>query len=239
MASINIGSGILPTSADFKYSAPVSVSVLGTFITDNIILDIKNVKVTKINLTKINRIINALNALGEKGGNLSNLNPAFETISDDKYLAINKRLRLDSCTILMRQNKNIVQTYVSGRNESIKEFIGMGDWEISVTARMTGFLSSLLPAAGDNVITNNLPISSASPFEDIFPADALDTLRIVAATNQKIPIVSKFINTMGVKNVIVKEVSCNPIQGSGNEFDLSMELIQDDDDIDFTNYEVK
>lgn len=46
--------------------------------------------------------------------------------------------RIDDCLIQVTQNKKILETEIQGRDGTVKEYIGMGDFQVNVVGRLNG-----------------------------------------------------------------------------------------------------
>jgi len=150
---------------DFRKSAPIGVSPLGTLIFDDLYFP---------------------NGVSSEG---------------KEY----EGLHIISASVSVSQAKNIVQTKIAGQDGTIKEFVSMDDYVITVSAK----------------ITENL---------NVFPAEQLATWRELANVSENLQIQSKFLNEyFEIYKVVVKDFSVDTIQGSLNEVNLNFTLISDND----------
>jgi len=156
--------GIIPSLEDFKQSAPIGVSPLGTPIFDDVFFP-----------------------AGSYGG------IEYES------------LRVQSAVISVSQSKNIIKTKVAGRDGTIKEYVSLDDFNISINAKIT-------------------------ELANIFPADQLTAWKELAKVSKNIDIISKLLNDyFDIFKVVVESFTVNPVQGSLNEVNLLIELVSDED----------
>ncbi|OPZ82851.1 MAG: hypothetical protein BWY74_04565 [Firmicutes bacterium ADurb.Bin419] len=106
---------------------------------------------------------------------------------------------IDCALFTVIQEKNIVETEVAGRNGSIKEFIGMKDYEINIKG----------------VIASNLP--------GVAPTEHVENLIAFLEYQQSLGINSSFLNDIfGVMEVVIISYTCPQVEGgiSQQEFEI-------------------
>ena len=131
--------------------------------------------------------------------------PSGSFIDKDGNTVDYDELQLQSAVVSVNLEKNIVETQVSGRNGTIKEYISDGDYSISIDAKITELFN-------------------------VIPFDQMERWRRIAGAPESISIISKFLNNIfDIFNVIITRFTINNIPGSLNEIDLRIELKSDID----------
>lgn len=118
----------------------------------------------------------------------------------DKYTLI-----LDEALITVSQTKNIVKTPINGRNGTVKEYISLGDYSISVQAFIT----------------------SRNPNE--FPVEQLDLFELYANLDRQINIESRFLEVFRVRSFVIESYRIGQQQGFRNRIPISLNCISDQD----------
>jgi hypothetical protein len=121
-----------------------------------------------------------------------------------------------SCLITIRQKKNIIKTEIQGRNGSIKEYISMGDYMITIEG---------LIVSEELFSPISFPKFEVDGFKEImeFAGDSgQNNLDIIC------PLVNKF-----AQKVVVDEYELKEIQGSINTLEFTIELSSDDNPLNF------
>lgn len=93
----------------------------------------------------------------------------FGDIYDENGVLIDVHTPIDTALFSVNQTKNIVRTNINGRDGTIKEYIGMGDYQINIKGVICGS-------------------------NGVYPADEVENLMKFLAYDQSIPIDSKFLN---------------------------------------------
>lgn len=122
------------------------------------------------------------------------------------------QLRIDAVLIDAALPKNIVKTPLNGRNGTIKEYISDSDWIVT-------FRGSLW-----------------SGKIDVFPKDDFDTLVRLCKIQKELVVVSKFLQMLGVHNLVVERASfpqregywSNPLFEIQCASDIPVELIENE-----------
>ena len=100
--------------------------------------------------------------------------------------------KIQSVRFILSQEKNIVETPISGRNGTVKEYNNDGDYQIALNADI-------------------------NERENIFPAEQLQQFQEIKKVPQSIPIVSKILNGIfDIDDVVITEFALNPNTGKGN-----------------------
>lgn len=96
---------------------------------------------------------------------------------------------IDTALFSVNQTKNVVRTSINGRDGTIKEYIGMGDYTINIKGVICG-------ANG------------------VYPADEVDSLKQFLVYDQSIPILSKFLNEVfDIYEVVILDYDINQEEG--------------------------
>ena len=111
----------------------------------------------------------------------------------------------DSCLITVNQNKNIVKTQIAGGNGTVKEYIGMGDYEIKIQGMIVGRYANL-------------------------PPDITDKIRIIEILKAPIslPVSCSFLDMFNVNSVVVDDYEFSQIEGTRNAIGVSISCSSDE-----------
>ena len=90
-------------------------------------------------------------------------------------------LIIDTVVFEARQTKNIVKTFVQGRDKSVKEYINSGD--INITIR--------------GAIVNNI-------FKNFYPTRDVEIFKKLMDVPKSLVVQSKFLDLLGIKNITVE-----------------------------------
>ena len=126
--------------------------------------------------------------------------PAGAYINNEGVTIDYAELKLQSVQVTINEEKNIIETPVSGRKGTVDEFVNEGDYIIMVTAKVTELFN-------------------------VVPFDQLERWRRIKESPESIPVISKLLNSIfDVYKVLIRNFSMDTIPGSLNEVDLSFEM---------------
>ena len=97
-------------------------------------------------------------------------------------------IRLDTVLLTISQSKNIVTTQIQGRNGTVKEYIGMGDYNISIQGIITG--------------TNG-----------VYPIDAVSNLKKILVASVPLAVNSWYLQNLDIDSVVVNDFTLNQVAG--------------------------
>lgn len=167
--------GTIPTIEEFRQSAPIGISPIGTPVFDDVTF------------------------------------PAGSYITLEGKTVDYDKIKLDTAKILVNQTKNIVKTSVAGLDYTIKEYMSLGDYVVTINGKFTELF-------------------------DIFPAEKMFAFKGLVNVPENIPVISKFLNEyFDIFNVVVTDFSAAPVIGSLNEVSVNMTLLSDKDTL-LNNY---
>lgn len=110
---------------------------------------------------------------------------------------------VDTVTFEVNRVKRIIETHIQGRDNSIFEYIGNSNYEITCTG----------------IISNK---------NNVFPLDASRNLQRIFDVPQQVPIISLFLNDLfEIFNVVIKQHRINQVPGTRNEIPFSFVASQD------------
>ena len=118
-------------------------------------------------------------------------------------------ITLDYCLLTVNQTKNIIVTPIQGAPGTVKEYIGMGDYQITVTGMIINRAANApaIGLGGENTLQEYLlapiPLSVSCNFLDFF----------------------------GINTVVVQSFKIGQVTGARNSVDFSMELLSDTDPV--------
>ena len=97
-------------------------------------------------------------------------------------------IRLDTVLLTISQSKNIATTQIQGRNGTVKEYIGMGDYNISIQGIITG--------------TNG-----------VYPIDAVSNLKKILVASVPLAVNSWYLQNLDIDSVVVNDFTLNQVAG--------------------------
>lgn len=100
-------------------------------------------------------------------------------------------ISLSTVLITVMQRKNIVSTPITGRAGTIKQYMGLGDYEISIRG---GVFSE----------------------DNSFPEELLNTLITVCEAPVSLKVSSRFLNLFDIQEMVIKNYNFNQRQGHEN-----------------------
>ena len=110
---------------------------------------------------------------------------------------------IDTVTFEVNRSKRIIETEIQGRDNSIFEYIGNSNYEITC----------------NGIISNK---------DNVFPLDVARDLQKVFDVPQQIPIVSLFLNDLfEIYNVVIKSHNITQVAGKRNEIPFTFVASQD------------
>ena len=98
---------------------------------------------------------------------------------------------LNDCVLTVSQEKNIMQTYLQGRDSSVKEYISDGDYSISAE----------IGIGGDYLLSTN----NQYDVSDAYPLDELSMfIKNVLKPKQALEVSSDWLDLWGIRSVVIK-----------------------------------
>ena len=110
--------------------------------------------------------------------NIEFLTDSYETAIKGQ-LRDTPRLRFDAVLLTVSQAKKIIKTEIQGRNGTVKEYIGMGDYEVQVNGIITGENGH-------------------------YPMDEVLFLKQMLDAPIPIPVACTYLNNLGIHNLVVE-----------------------------------
>lgn len=125
----------------------------------------------------------------------------YETLAGER-IEIKKGIIVDTVLFSVSQSKNIVTTPIQGRDGTVKEYISMGDYDISIEGKI--------------VSQNN-----------DFPEDDVNELIQILNAPVAIKIISEFLAFFGIHESVVENYDFPQMEGFRNEQSFSISLLSD------------
>lgn len=104
------------------------------------------------------------------------------------------------CTV--SQAKKIIKTEIQGRDGTVKEYIGLDDYQVNI--------NGIITAANG-----------------VHPADTVTELKKMLDAPVPIPIISSFLNRLGIYNVVIENYTLPQVAGGYSKQDFSINAISD------------
>jgi hypothetical protein len=111
-------------------------------------------------------------------------------------------LTLATVLITVSQPKRIVKTEIQGRNGTVKEYIGMDDWQITINGILTG------------------------P-NGIYPVEDMSDLRDILKAPITLPVVSRYLQMMEIFNIVVQDYTLDQEPGGFSKQNFTINAISD------------
>lgn len=127
--------------------------------------------------------------------------PQYTDVSQNKVISgASVKLLTILCTV--SQAKKIVKTDIDGRDGSIKEYIGMDDYAVTINGIITGY-------------------NGQRPVEQVL------ALKKVLDAPVPLVVVSNYLNDLGIYNLVVESYDFNQEAGGWSKQDFSITAISD------------
>lgn len=127
----------------------------------------------------------------------------FDAITLDSGGAVTHLYPIDTVLFSVRQTKNIVRTNINGRDGTIKEYVGMGDYEINIKGVIAG-------ARG------------------VYPVDAVDNLMEFLTYNQSIKVYSKYLNErFNIDEIVINDFDLKQDEGKYSQQSFEINAYSD------------
>lgn len=111
-------------------------------------------------------------------------------------------LTLQTVLITVSQPKRIIKTDIQGRNGTVKEYIGMDDFQITINGILT---------AGNGIF----PVEDMSDLRDIFKAPV------------SIPVISRYLQLLEIFNIVVEEYTFDQEAGGYSKQNFTLNCVSD------------
>jgi hypothetical protein len=109
---------------------------------------------------------------------------------------------LDLVLMNVNQSKNIVATHIPGRDGTVKEYVGMDDYNITINGIIVG-----------------------TPGH--YPIDEVNALHQVAKANVPIEVVSTYLANLDIYSLVIKDFSYNQEPGGWMKQNFTIQAISD------------
>lgn len=129
--------------------------------------------------------------------------PYFETVAGNEVERYSDPLTLVTVLCHVHQSKNIVQTSIPYRDGTIKEYIGLGDYEITIEGKITGENGKM-------------------------PEQEIQALHRILKAKATIPITNRWLNLLGIFYIVVKDYNLPQQPGGISYQDFSIECLSDE-----------
>jgi hypothetical protein len=123
----------------------------------------------------------------------------------------------EATVVSCSRQKNIIQTVIAGHDGTVKELIGMGDWEVT----FKGFLINHMPKS-------NNPLS-VSKQTHRYPREAKKQMEQVFAVNQSMRVYSRILNDLNIHRIVTTELNFPALEGYDNVQPYELKCLSDED----------
>lgn len=126
----------------------------------------------------------------------------FESVRYDAGRRISPKITLVTVLMQVSQPKTVTTTALQGRNSTVKEYIGMGDYEITINGIITG--------------TNGR-----------YPREAVHDFKQMLNAPLAIPVVSWYLQNLDIHYLVIKDYSFDQEPGGISQQNFSMTCLSD------------
>ena len=109
---------------------------------------------------------------------------------------------IDDCLISVSQSKKIVTTEVQGKDGTVKEYIGLGDYEINITGRINGSYN-------------------------VNPKEETKKLKKILAVSQPLAITNWWLQNLDITDIVVKDFNFAQTEGEYSTQYFSVSAMSD------------
>lgn len=120
-----------------------------------------------------------------------------------KQTITTKALNLINILLTVTQAKKIITTEIQGRNGTVKEYIGMDDYEIQINGILTG--------------TNGN-----------HPADQINSLMSMLTARVTTPVTCDYLQNLGIHNIVIKDFTLQQDAGGYSTQNFSITCLSDE-----------
>jgi Domain of unknown function (DUF6046) len=123
-----------------------------------------------------------------KMGTIVYSNIIFNKIHDANGNIIFDDYRIDDCLLQVSQSKKIVTTEIQGKDGTVKEYIGLDDFQIQITGRITGSYG-------------------------VYEKELVRTLKKILSLGQPLAVSSWWLQNLDITDIVVKDFSFDQNEG--------------------------
>lgn len=113
-------------------------------------------------------------------------------------------LVFDTVMIEVNQEKNIVRTPIQGRKGTVKEYISMGDYNVTINGMIV------------------------SEFSNVLPKDQIENLRELLELPESLEVSSEFLQLFSIHNIVVLGFEIGQMMGYRNQVPFQIRAIDDE-----------
>ncbi|HVW98854.1 MAG TPA: DUF6046 domain-containing protein [Candidatus Babeliaceae bacterium] len=121
-------------------------------------------------------------------------------------------LQLVTVVMTVNQAKNIITTSIQGMDGTVKEYIGMGDYEVTINGIIT---------PTQQVGTTNVPANG------VYPKNDVTTLKKILDAPVALEVTSWYLQMLGIYNLVVKDYNIPQIQGGYSQQPFTIRALSD------------
>jgi hypothetical protein len=129
-----------------------------------------------------------------------------DTVNEVTKTVTFKDLKFEAVIMTVNQSKNIVTTQIQGRNGTVKEYIGMGDYGIIINGIIT---------------TKN--------GNGHYPIDEVRDLKLMLNANKPIKVASTYLQNLDIKTIVIKDYEFAQETGGYSYQKFSITAMSDND----------
>lgn len=140
------------------------------------------------------------------------------TIKEGTYTDNNNKqqqypgLQLVTVIMTVNQAKNIITTAIQGMDGTVKEYIGMGDYEVTI----------------NGIITPTQQVGTANvPANGVYPKNDVTILKRILDAPVSLSVTSWYLQMLGIYNLVVKDYNIPQIQGGYSQQPFTIHALSD------------
>lgn len=110
----------------------------------------------------------------------------------------------ETVLVSINQTKNIVKTPIQGKKGTVKEYIGLGDYALTVNGIITGS-------------------------NGVYPRSDVQTLKVLMCCNEAITVTSWYLQMFDINSIVIDSFDCNQDEGGYSRQPFSIQASSDED----------
>lgn len=117
---------------------------------------------------------------------------------------VTEQINLETVMIEVVQEKHIIKTPIQGRKGTVKDYISLGDYQITIRGLIV------------------------SPFANVMPKAEIEAFRELLELDESLEIASEFLQMFSVHNIAVERFSFGQMEGYRNQVPFMISAVSDE-----------
>ena len=121
-------------------------------------------------------------------------------------------MQLVTVIMTVNQSKNIITTAIQGMDGTVKEYIGMGDYDVTI----------------NGIITPTQQVGTANvPANGVYPKNNVTILKRILDAPVPLQVTSWYLQMLGIYSLVVKDYNIPQIQGGYSQQPFTIHALSD------------